>query len=445
MPLTPEEILERKKAADDLRKEILEAFGSQTAELSTAIKKSDTELKDLGKVSEETKNEIKALDVKLVDVRKSVETELKKVGDLEARLAAAEQLIVAAKAKGANADDLKTIGDRFIEDPEFKKWAEQFKLDQPGDFQSMRKAQGRSPGFRIKSFGDLEKKDITSLDASAGQGIWSTRQPEIVSEPYRPLSIRRLIPSIPVTSNLIEYVRTKTRTSNVDYVSEGAQKPKSDLEFERKSTGVYKIAHYIKASMEVLADFPRLRSIINTELLQMLGVFEEDAILLGDGTNDTILGLIPQATTYDTGLNRTDDTRIDIIRHAILQVYEAFYPSTGIVLNPRDWERLELTKDDNGRYMIASATSTTGPRLWGLPVVESFAMPHGQFMVGSFALGAEIYDRMTAAIYVSTEDQDNFVRNMVSILAEERLGLAVKRPQSFVHGSFDDAGLSSGA
>lgn len=445
MPLTPEEILERKKAADDLRESILSGLKDQNNGLTAAIAKADDEIKNLGKISDETKKAIEDISKKGQDVETKVTTELKRIGDLESRLAAAEQLLVKAR-QGRETPELKSLGERFVNDKDFKSWAEQnFKLDQPGDFSSMRKTRGRSPEFRIKSFGDLEQKDITSLDSSAGTAIWSTRQPDIVSEPYRPLSIRNLIPSIPVNSNLIEYVRTKTRTSNVDFVSEGAAKPKSDLEFERKSTPIRKIAHYIKASMEVLADFPRLASIINTELLQMLKIFEEDALLLGDGTQDTILGLIPQATSYDTGLNRADDTRLDVVRHAILQVYESFYPSTGIVLNPRDWERIELTKDTMGRYIVASATSTTSPRLWGLPVVESFAMPHGQFMVGSFSLAAEIYDRMVAAILVSTEDQDNFITNMVTILAEERLGLAVKRPLAFVHGSFDDAGLSSGA
>lgn len=413
---------------EELKAAIQEILGTHTKSLSDQIAKADEEVKKFGVVTEETKQAIAKIGEERKAVDAKVEAELKRISDLDARLKDAEQKLAADKGDNKKGS-VKSIGARFIESEQFKTFAKNF---------------GGGQKFRGQS-GQMEVKDITSLDASAGAGIWSFRQPEIVSEPYRPLSIRNLIPSIPVTSNLIEYVRTLVRTSNVDYVSEGAAKPKSDLTYERAETAVRKIAHYIKASMEVLADFPRLASLIDTELMQMLKVFEEDALLLGDGTQDTILGLIPQATTYDTGLNRVGDTRLDVIRHAILQVRQSFYPSTGIVLNPIDWERIELTKDQEGRYLIASATSTTAPRLWGLPVVESDAMPHGQFLVGAYGLAAEIYDRMAAAIYVSTEDGDNFIKNMVSVLCEERLGLAVKRPLAFVHGDFDDAGLSSGA
>lgn len=412
----------------NVREEVLSALSDHTKGLSESIAKVDQEIKSQGKASEEAKKAIAELSEKGRKIEEQTQTELKRVTDLEARLLDAEKKLAMDKGESAKGKG-KSLGQRFIESEQLKSFAERFS--------GGHKARGSSQPFELK--------DVTSLAGSGAAGIWSDRQPEIVSDPYRPLTIRNLIPSIPVMSNLVEYVRTNVRTSAVDYVSEGAQKPKSDLTYERKESPVRKIGHYIKASMEVLADFPRLRSLIDTELLMMLGVFEEDALLLGDGTQDSILGLIPQATTYDTGLNRANDTRLDVIRHAILQVRRSFYPSTGIVLNPIDWERMELTKDNEGRYLIASATTTTAPRVWGLPVVESDAMPVGQFLVGSFALAAEIYDRMQAAIFVSTEDQDNFIRNMVSILAEERLGLAVKRPLAFVHGDFDDAGLSSGA
>jgi HK97 family phage major capsid protein len=68
--------------------------------------------------------------------------------------------------------------------------------------------------------------------------------------------------------------------------------------------------------------------------------------------------------------------------------------------------------------------------------VESLSMPAGDFLVGNFATGAQIFDRMNATIEIARQNEDDFIRNMISILAEERLALAVYAPNSFVEGTF---------
>jgi HK97 family phage major capsid protein len=110
-----------------------------------------------------------------------------------------------------------------------------------------------------------------------------------------------------------------------------------------------------------------------------------------------------------------------------------------MVLNPVDWAAIELTKDSQGRYVFANPTGLAGPVLWGKPVVESLAMTANLFLVGAFRMAAQIFDREDANVLISTEDQDNFVKNMVTILAEERLALAVYRPQALIKGNFTGA------
>jgi HK97 family phage major capsid protein len=85
---------------------------------------------------------------------------------------------------------------------------------------------------------------------------------------------------------------------------------------------------------------------------------------------------------------------------------------------------------------MANPAGNLPPMLWGRPVVESDAMPEDQFLVGAFRLAATLFDREQATIAISTEDRDNFIKNMVTILCEERLALAVARPAAFVHGGF---------
>lgn len=400
--------------ADELSaeiKRIVGEFNEKSKVWTDTIAKSDAELKEFGKISEDTKAAIAELGKKAEQSEKQ----------MDSRLAAVEQLVAAAAKSGDDKAKVKTLGELFVESESLK------------EFAGKPRHKGQSK--------PLELKDITSGAASAGDGIWSFRDPNIVSDPYRPRMVRELIPTVPVNSNLVEWVQTNVRTNSAAMVSEGGTKPKSDLTYDRKETPVRKIAHYFKTSAEVLADFARLQGEINSEGFEMLKQVEEDQLMSGDGTGINLLGLIPQATAFDGSVVVSGDQQVDVIRRAILQVRQSYYGATGIVLNPADWAAIELLKDGELRYLFSNATSGAPARLWGLPVSESDAMPSGEFMVGAFRTAATIYDRMQAAVYVSTENEDDFITNMVSILFEERLALAVKRPLAFVHGNLDGSSV----
>ncbi len=250
------------------------------------------------------------------------------------------------------------------------------------------------------------------------------------------MTVRSLLMQGRTGSNLIQYVQETGYQNMAAPVAEGASKPQSDLSMDLVDTPVRTIAHWIKASVQVLADIPLLQSYIDGRLRYGLEYVEEAQILAGDGTGQNLEGLIPQATAFDTNLLKSDDQQVDILRRAILQVRIAEYAASGIVLNPVDWADIETLKDANGRYLFGNPGQSIQPRMWGLPVVDTNAMPAGHFMVGAFNLAAQVFDREDANVQVSTEDGDNFTKNMVTIRAEERVALAVFRPQSFVYGAF---------
>jgi len=172
---------------------------------------------------------------------------------------------------------------------------------------------------------------------------------------------------------------------------------------------------------------------------------EDDQILNGDGLGENLTGILSTTgiQTYDwsDGVNTpVVDTMADAIRRAATLSFLAYYEPTGVVLNPLDWEKIETTKDNNGQYLVAVSVALGGePRVWRIPVVESPAIAEGTALVGAFGTGAQLYDREQASIRISEQHSDFFVRNAVVILAEQRLALAVKRPESFVMVNFDSA------
>jgi HK97 family phage major capsid protein len=129
----------------------------------------------------------------------------------------------------------------------------------------------------------------------------------------------------------------------------------------------------------------------------------------------------------------TSDRKSAQIRRAATRAILAYFSPTGVVMHPFDWEEIELETDANGQYTVAISVAVGGEkRVWRLNVVDSPAMQQGKSLVGAFGTGAKLYDREAVNIQISTENRDLFERNAYTLRAEERLGLVVDRPESFV-------------
>ena len=267
------------------------------------------------------------------------------------------------------------------------------------------------------------------------------RLPGVDVAPKQRLFIRDLIAPGKTTSPAIFWVQQTGFTNKAAVVPENTTKPYSDIEFATKITPVTTIAHMFKASKQILDDFSQLQSLVDAEMRYGLKFVEEQEILFGDGSGAHLHGIIPQASKYKPEFSVEKQNGIDDLRLAMLQSQLARFPASGHVLHFIDWAKIELTKDSLGRYILANPASLTGPTLWGLPVVatETTAFK-GKFLTGAFNAGAQLFDREETNVVISTENADDFEKNMISIRCEERLALAVKRPEAFVYGDFTVAG-----
>ncbi|HIF3529524.1 TPA: phage major capsid protein [Salmonella enterica] len=263
------------------------------------------------------------------------------------------------------------------------------------------------------------------------------RLPGIDTAPRQRLFIRDLIAPGRTSSPAIFWVQQTGFTNKAAVVPENTQKPYSDIAFATKITPVTTIAHMFKASKQILDDFAQLQSTVDAEMRYGLKYVEEQEILFGDGTGVHLHGIVPQASAFSAEFRVEQQNGIDDLRLAMLQAQLARFPASGHVLHFIDWAKIELTKDTLGRYILANPSGLTGPTLWGLPVVATEAAAFkGKFLTGAFNAGAQIFDREDANVVISTENADDFEKNMISIRCEERLALAVKRPEAFIYGSF---------
>ncbi|WP_313332196.1 phage major capsid protein [Comamonas sp.] len=356
------------------------------------------------------------------ETRTQVDALLLKQGELQANLQSTQQLLAKLEANGAGGDvQHQSLGQQFVNNDDVKA------------FLSKTTPRGRA---------DLTvKAAITSLttdaDGSAGDLVQTTRLAGVQALPQRRMTVRDLLTPGNMDGNALEYVKETGFTNNAGMVAEGAKKPESSIKFDLVSTTAKVIAHYMKASRQILSDASQLASLIDGRLRYGLAFKEEQQLLNGDGTGQNLLGIIPQATPFAAPFDPADtETNIDNIRLAFLQAELAEFPSTGVVMNPIDWARIELLKDTTGRYIIGNPQGVLGATLWNRPVVTTQAIPVDKFLAGAFKLGAQVFDRWQARVEVATENEDDFVKNMVTVLAEERLALAVYRPEAFIYGDF---------
>lgn len=385
---------------------------SELAQIQKAIEDAQTNMTQLFDAQKKEITETGAISKKLQTELQSVQEELTKSGtrlfDLEQKLASGN-----------------------LDNPETKKsFAEQTALDLQKSWD------GKSSGkVDVKSF----SKQLGSGAGSAGALIEPQRNAGILMPGLRRLTIRDLLAQGRISSNSLEYVRENVFTNSAAPVAEGNLKPESNLTFTKETANVKTIAHWIQASRQVMDDAPMLESYVNNRLLFGLALVEEGQLLNGDGTGDNLTGLNKVATAYDATLNVTGDTRADKIAHAIFQTSESEFEASGIILNPRDWHAIALLKDADGRYIFGGPAAFAAKVMWGLPVVATKAQALGTFTVGGFDLASQVWDRMDATVEVSREDRDNFVKNMLTILCEERLALAHYRPTAIITGPFATA------
>jgi HK97 family phage major capsid protein len=264
----------------------------------------------------------------------------------------------------------------------------------------------------------------------------------------RPLSVRQLFSSGSTTSDTIDYVRLVAVDNNAAVVPEarttdpvgvnGATtvtagvKPQSGFEFDRDSTTVKTIAHWIPITKRALSDAAQIRTMIDSFLRYGLEEALEDELLTGVGTGEHFLGLYntPGIQTQAAPAGAQDNLDVTRLARTKVQIGGRARP-TAYVMNPLDWQNVELLRNDTGDFYGGGPFQLTTPRLWGLPVIESEAVTPGTAWCAAWNWGV-IYDREQASVQATDSHADFFVRNLVAILAEMRAAFAILRPSAFV-------------
>lgn len=390
-------------------------------------------------VSQETADKIRGLMSEASEIKALLDAE--QFGtETKAWLDQPETQSVAMDTAAAVRTARKSLGEMFTESEEFKALIQSGGSTMAAPFE-----------LEVNDLPSTGRKDVYSGNGSAEYTRnWGTIQFDApVPRGQRRLRVRDLFPVATTNANLIDFFKVmgfaaggeggnaatvgEYDTDNSVFVL----KPQSALTFESAQAPVRTIAHWEAAHRNVLDDVPQLQAVINNELLYGLQLEEDAQILSGSGLSNDLLGIL-NTTGIQTYTQDAAEQKADALRRAATKALIANYEPTGYVLHPYDWEDVELQKGDgDGQYMLVTNVAIGAQaQVWRQPVVETPAISEGTFLTGAFGLGAQIYDRQQANVRIAEQHADFFVRNAVAVLAEERIALAVKRPESFVRGTF---------
>ncbi|WP_059283937.1 phage major capsid protein [Acinetobacter baumannii] len=253
----------------------------------------------------------------------------------------------------------------------------------------------------------------------------------------QPLSIIDLI-NWGTTDEAIHYfLRESAFDIMADIAPENTDKPESNLNFGLATMNVGTIAHWIRASKQVLADMTSLATYLEVRMAYGVRLKLEYYIVNGHtpatGEQKIFSGLLEE-DNYVTITPEADATALDVLNQAKYKAAASFVLPDTMILNPEDWGKIERIKGADGHYIFGSPGAVIQPVLWGLPVVFAASMPKGKYWVGNIAIGFDGVIREDVSVTVSTEDGNNITKNLVTILAEMRATGAVVLPDACVAG-----------
>ena len=318
-------------------------------------------------------------------------------------------------------------------------------LNKSESFKAMKEGSRSSANFELKA-DVLISSDFTGAN-SARDASGVERVSGIKFNPSNVTNMLNVIPTASTSSNVIRFVKENSYTDNAGATAEGSAPSDSEFALVATDAIVQKMASVMTISQEMLDDTPALAGYLNTRLVGKLNTVIDDQLIGGSGSSPNLDGLMNAGTAFVTGASGAfyqsidNAQELDVLYVALNQLALANYSANAIILNPTDFHKIALLKDTTNEYLRGnSIVSADGfLRINGVPVIMNNKMSAGNFCVGDFSQGSQVFQREGVNVAFGYEDSDNFSKYLVSVRAIARLAHAVYLPDAFVRGAFSSA------
>jgi HK97 family phage major capsid protein len=385
--------------SDEIKSAVELGLKSVQEKLDAAITKYEGQVQEAGTASNEAKQAVSALSAEFKA----------KVAEINASLIDIAQ----ASAKGpAGAEKPKSAAEEFVASAEFKQFADG----------------GKSARARI------EVKNTVLADNTTT--TWFDQQPGIVPGAFLPLTVYRSLPQYRTGTDTVVLMREASFTNNARGQTEGQEKAQSAITFNKYNVPIETIAHWLKVSKQLIADAPAVVSYIENRLRWGVEAKVDEQLMNGNGTSPQLMGLLDSGN-YTVYTPTSGDNLIQAINRAKYQLWAIGYVADTVYVNPADWGAQEIERESagGGQYLYGAPGTVAGINPFGVRVVITPRIDAGTFLIGQTSVAAGVWNRSGATIEMGYEDND-FTSNLVTVLAEVRLGLGVEVPAAMLGGDW---------
>ena len=355
-------------------------------------------------------DEIISLRKKADDLKERIDKEHEASEALKSMLAASKP---SDDVSGKPAATAKTIGEAFIQTAAYRA----FKSATTPDRTPVRIAKSQ---IRVKN-------DPNPLSTALPGAVNPTVLPGYTDVTYpQTNAFLGLITRGTTDSPYIKYRQLISVTSAAASVKEGAAKPLSQLSTQMAEAKEWTCADGFKVTNQELHDDGIISTLINQTLMRNLNAYLEKTILNGDSATDVAQkGILnttgTQQVAFDTDIFTT-------ARHAkrVLSAIGTNIPA--IVLHPQDNDAIDLMQDKQCRYLGQGPFAMGPSTLWGVPRIESQALPKGTAVMGDFST-VQLLNYVPLTIEAFNQNEDDARHNLTYVRAEERNMLFIREPK----------------
>jgi len=285
----------------------------------------------------------------------------------------------------------------------------------------------------------LDTKAVGNMTEAANLTGDIPRQyaPQVYALPSRKVHVRSLLPVGTISTGLFTFPKETGGEGAPTVQTQGSAKAQVDFDITMSDAAAQYIAGFVRISRQMLDDVPAMTSFLQSRLIEKYLVAEDAQLLSGDGSAPDLQGILGVASAYAG----SSTVYVAQLLEAAAQVEAANYSANGIMINPTDWATILLTQNTDSPYSLPGATvvSPDGSlSIAGIPVFKSTAIAAGTFLVGDWAMGAQIMQNQGIGVQFSEMDSDNFQKNLITVRVEARIAFPIYYAGAFVTGTFGE-------